>query len=93
MKKFTLTIICMFIVMCSFAQSTDEKVGAMVNNGQWFELREFYKTSHGGIYRLLCHTFNGTSSMMNPDTGDASYGILYSTMLPVVQKNGSLKLT
>lgn len=53
MKKFTLTMICIFIVMCSFAQSIDEKVGAMVNNGQWFEFREFYKTNTDSINPFL----------------------------------------
>ena len=45
-----------------------------------------------GIYKLLCHTFDGIPMVLNPDTGDASFGVLYNNMASVIGKSRSLQL-
>lgn len=49
--------------------------------------------STGGVYRLLCHTFDGTPMIVNPDTGDSSYGTLNPNMLPLAGSRQTLKLS
>lgn len=48
--------------------------------------------SSGGIYKLRCNTSDGVQMILNPDTGDASYGTLNVNMLPVIQDKLHLKL-
>lgn len=43
-------------------------------------------------YRLRCYTADGTPVILNPDTGDTSYGVLNSNMLPLIQSRYSLEL-
>lgn len=68
-KKVFLSIITLFFVSVSFAQSiksTEEKISEMMNNGQWFELRDFFKTNTDSISpflnqfsnAMLAHFFN-----------------------------------
>jgi hypothetical protein len=59
-------LICVLATICSFAQTVDEKVGAMINVGKWFELREFYETNTNSIQlffdlyvkAMMVHFFN-----------------------------------
>lgn len=52
--------------LLTFAQTSDERIGAMINNGQWFELRRFYETNSEPITpfidkfakAMLSHFFN-----------------------------------
>lgn len=48
--------------------------------------------SNGGIYKLHCGTFDGERLILNPDTGDSSFGMLYSNTLSMFQKHMSLNL-
>jgi len=66
MNKNFLTLICALITICSFAHTADEKVGAMMNDGKWFELREFYESKPDSVHpfidvfgkAMLAHFFN-----------------------------------
>lgn len=53
MKRFVLSIIVIVGATISFAQTADEKVGAMMNGGKWFELREFLQTTTDSINPFL----------------------------------------
>lgn len=50
-------IISLVFVMASmtftYAQTTNEKVGAMLNGSKWFELREFYETNTDSVMPFL----------------------------------------
>lgn len=66
MKKFVALFLSVFIVLSSFAQSADDKVGDMMNNSQWFELRDFLSTNTDSVTpflndfaeAMLSHFFN-----------------------------------
>ena len=66
MKKLVAVFISAFIALSSFAQSADDKVGDMMNNSQWFELRDFLNTTPDSITpflndfaeAMLAHFFN-----------------------------------
>ena len=71
MKKILSTIIALFFFTASsFAQSADEKVGEMMNNSQWFELREYLQTENDSVSpfmanfakAMLAHFFNNPKS-------------------------------
>ncbi len=48
--------------------------------------------SNEGIYKLRCNTVDGKSILLNPDTGDTSYGILNADMLSIIKDRCSLEL-
>ena len=67
MKKILSTIIALFFFTSfSFAQSANDKIGEMMNNGQWFELREYLQTENDSVSpfmekfanAMLVHFFN-----------------------------------
>ena len=67
MKKILSTIIALFFFTSfSFAQSANDKIGEMMNNGQWFELREYLQTENDSVSpfiekfanAMLAHFFN-----------------------------------
>lgn len=66
MKKFVALFLTAFIAIYTFAQSADDKVGDMMNNGQWFELRDFLSTNTDSVNpflndfaeAMLAHFFN-----------------------------------
>ena len=66
MKKLLITILLAVGSLSSFAQSADDKVGDMMNNSQWFELRDFLNTTTDSVTpflkdfaeAMLAHFFN-----------------------------------
>ncbi len=66
MKKYIALFISALITLSTFAQSADDKVGGMMNNGQWFELRDFLNTNTDSVTpflndfaeAMLAHFFN-----------------------------------
>lgn len=71
MKKILSTIIALFFLTTfSYAQSADEKVGEMMNNNHWFELREYLQTENDSASpfmanfanAMLAHFFNNPKS-------------------------------
>ena len=53
MKKLILSVIISLTAAFSYAQSVDEKIGTMMNEGRWFELREFMETNTDSIHPFL----------------------------------------
>lgn len=66
MKKLLLSIALVFATLSSFAQSADDRVGEMMNSGQWFELRDFLQNNTDSVTpflndfaeAMLAHFFN-----------------------------------
>lgn len=66
MKKLLLSIAIIFATLSTFAQSADDRVGEMMNTGQWFELREFLQNNTDSVTpflddfaeAMLAHFFN-----------------------------------
>ncbi|MDE7347632.1 MAG: retroviral-like aspartic protease family protein [Muribaculaceae bacterium] len=66
MKKLLIAILLALASLSSFAQSADDKVGDMMNNSQWFELRDFLNTTTDSVTpflkdfaeAMLAHFFN-----------------------------------
>ncbi|MDE7385911.1 MAG: retropepsin-like domain-containing protein [Muribaculaceae bacterium] len=66
MKNLLVSILLAFVSLSSFAQSADDRVGDMMNNGQWFELRDFLNTTIDSVTpflkdfaeAMLAHFFN-----------------------------------
>lgn len=66
MKKLLLSIVLTFTTLSTFAQSADDRVGEMMNSGQWFELRDFLQNSTDSVNpflsdfaeAMLAHFFN-----------------------------------
>lgn len=66
MKKLLLSITLVFATLSSFAQSADDRVGEMMNSGQWFELRDFLQNNTDSVTpflndfaeAMLAHFFN-----------------------------------
>ncbi|MCD8388211.1 MAG: retropepsin-like domain-containing protein [Bacteroidales bacterium] len=42
--------------------------------------------SDDGNYQLLCYTYDHTPLIVNPDTGDTSYGDLYPRVIPILER-------
>lgn len=53
MKKYLMSLIASLMATLAFAQSADEQVGAMMNGGKWFELREFMETNTDSVNPIL----------------------------------------
>lgn len=45
--------IALFTTVVATAQTADEKVGSLINQGKWFELREFYETNTDSVIPFL----------------------------------------
>lgn len=104
MKKIILTLVFTLTAISPFAQTTDEKVGAMLNGGKWFELHEFYETNTDSINpfldlfgkAMLAHFFNrpeeavGHCSKLlnNPQTGLANVASIGLLMCSDISKLG-----
>lgn len=66
MRRIALSLFCAIISVISFAQSADEKIGDMMNNSQWFELRDFFVSNTDSVSpfleefakAMLAHFFN-----------------------------------
>lgn len=66
MKKLLLSIALVFATLSTFAQSADDRVGEMMNSGQWFELRDFLQNNTDSVTpflndfaeAMLAHFFN-----------------------------------
>lgn len=66
MKKILITILLVVASLSSFAQSADDKVSDMMNNSQWFELRDFLNATTDSVTpflkdfaeAMLAHFFN-----------------------------------
>lgn len=66
MKKLIILFLIAFIGISSYSQSSDERICDMMNNGQWFELRDFLKTNTDSVTpflndfaeAMLAHFFN-----------------------------------
>lgn len=53
MKKYLMSLLALLMATLSFAQTADEQVGAMMNGGKWFELREFMDTNTDSVNPIL----------------------------------------
>jgi len=65
-KNLLITVLLAFTTLSSLAQSADDRVGEMMNSGQWFELRDFLKNNTDSVTpflnefaeAMLAHFFN-----------------------------------
>ncbi|MDE6702459.1 MAG: retropepsin-like domain-containing protein [Muribaculaceae bacterium] len=73
MKKLIALLIPAFVTIASYSQSADERVGDMMNNSQWFELRDYFKTNNDSVspfledfaQAMLAHFFNNPSEAIS----------------------------
>lgn len=104
MKKILSTIIALFFFTTfSYAQSADEKVGEMMNNSQWFELRDYLQTENDSVSpfmanfanAMLAHFFNqpelaieGSKALIKDFSEDLGIGNILS-IGQIIAKNQS----